>query len=127
MKFFTYLQQDFLTFSGRVNRIHYLYVNIIFYLFVISLHRFLVLNKQNHIRIVIDATYCKVFILLIFTSLIHTRNKTKNKISVVDNFFIFFIKVVYFLWLRLYILHCRYYMDIIVFSLFFNQVYYDFY
>ena len=71
MKFFTYLQQDFLTFSGRVNRIHYLYVNIIFYLFVISLHRFLVFYSFPENKIML------IFILLFTLALFITNISIK--------------------------------------------------
>ena len=71
MKFFTYLQQDFLTFSGRVNRIHYLYVNIIFYLFVISLHRFLVFYSFPENKIIL------IFILLFTLALFITNISIK--------------------------------------------------
>ena len=73
MKFFTYLQQDFLTFSGRVNRIHYLYVNIIFYLFVISLHRFLVFYSFPENKIML------IFILLFTLALFITNISIKIK------------------------------------------------
>ena len=71
MKFFTYLQQDFLTFSGRVNRIHYLYVNIIFYLFVISLHIFLVFYSFPENKIML------IFILLFTLALFITNISIK--------------------------------------------------
>ena len=73
MKFFTYLQQDFLTFSGRVNRIHYLYVNIIFYLFVIFLHRFLVFYSFPENKIML------IFILLFTLALFITNISIKIK------------------------------------------------
>ena len=73
MKFFTYLQQDFLTFSGRVNRIHYLYVNIIFYLFVISLHIFLVFYSFPENKIML------IFILLFTLALFITNISIKIK------------------------------------------------
>ena len=73
MKFSTYLQQDFLTFSGRVNRIHYLYVNIIFYLFVISLHIFLVFYSFPENKIML------IFILLFTLALFITNISIKIK------------------------------------------------
>ena len=71
MKFSTYLKQDFFTFSGQVNRIHYLYVNIISYLFLISLHRFLVVYSFPENKIML------VFILLFTLALFFTNISIK--------------------------------------------------
>ena len=102
MKFFTYLQQDFLTFSGRVNRIHYLYVNIIFYLFVISLHRFLVFYSFPENKIML--TFILLFTLALFITNISIKIKrladlNKSRYYLILNFipFIHFFFEVYLL------------------------------